>query len=267
MTPEELKSLIQTIILQAGSAGEINLDLQDGLDVRVERPRVREHGDWATNVAMQLGKKVGMNPRDFAQLIVDKLVADPGIDHAEIAGPGFINITVNAAAAGELARNIVELGQSYGHSDALDGHVINLEYVSANPTGPIHIGGARWAAVGDSLARILSACGARVVREYYFNDHGSQIDRFAKSLLARARGQEAPEDGYGGQYIEDIAQAVMAEHTNENNPLEQEDSLAQEFFREHGVTRMFGEIKRNWQTSVLSLMCSSMKIHSTSQVR
>ncbi|QRV02501.1 arginine--tRNA ligase [Arcanobacterium phocisimile] len=244
MTPEELKSLIYTIIQNAASAGEINLDPNEIPEVRVERPRVREHGDWSTNVAMQLGKKAGMNPREFAQLVVDKLVEDAGIDHAEIAGPGFINITVNAAAAGELARNIVETGEAYGQGTALAGHVINLEYVSANPTGPIHIGGARWAAVGDSLARILTASGASVVREYYFNDHGSQIDRFAKSLLARARGQEAPEDGYGGQYIEDIAEAVLAANEEGNKLLEQDDAQAQEFFRQHGVTRMFGEIKK-----------------------
>ncbi|WP_216379176.1 arginine--tRNA ligase [Arcanobacterium phocae] len=243
MTPEQLKELIFNIIHDAAISGAIELDPNAIPEVKVERPRVREHGDWATNVAMQLGKKAGMNPRDFAQLVVEKLVADKGVDHAEVAGPGFINITVNAAAAGELARTILEQGVQYGRSSALAGEVVNLEYVSANPTGPIHIGGARWAAVGDSLARILEASGARVVREYYFNDHGSQIDRFAKSLLARARGLEAPEDGYGGQYIEDIANAVMAENASVD-PLKLDDSAAQEFFREHGVTRMFGEIKK-----------------------
>ncbi|WP_216402459.1 arginine--tRNA ligase [Arcanobacterium phocae] len=243
MTPEQLKELIFNIIHDAAISGAIALDPNALPEVKVERPRVREHGDWATNVAMQLGKKAGMNPRDFAQFVVEKLVADKGVDHAEVAGPGFINITVNAAAAGELARTILEQGTQYGCSSALAGDVVNLEYVSANPTGPIHIGGARWAAVGDSLARILEASGANVVREYYFNDHGSQIDRFAKSLLARARGLEAPEDGYGGQYIEDIANAVMAENASVD-PLKLDDSAAQEFFREHGVTRMFGEIKK-----------------------
>ncbi|WP_216388441.1 arginine--tRNA ligase [Arcanobacterium phocae] len=243
MTPEQLKELIFNIIHDAAMSGAIALDPNAVPEVKVERPRVREHGDWATNVAMQLGKKAGMNPRDFAQLVVEKLVADKGVDHAEVAGPGFINITVNAAAAGELARTILEQGTQYGRSSALAGEVVNLEYVSANPTGPIHIGGARWAAVGDSLARILEASGANVVREYYFNDHGSQIDRFAKSLLARARGLEAPEDGYGGQYIEDIANAVMAENAS-IDPLKLDDPAAQEFFREHGVTRMFGEIKK-----------------------
>ncbi|ADH92106.1 arginine--tRNA ligase [Arcanobacterium haemolyticum] len=244
MTPEELKVLIGNIIRDAAVAGTIALDPETLPEVRVERPRVREHGDWATNVAMQLGKKAGMNPREFAQLVVDKLIEDPGVDHADIAGPGFINITVNAAVAGELARTILEKGEAFGLGESLKGDVINLEYVSANPTGPIHIGGARWAAVGDSLARILEASGARVIREYYFNDHGSQIDRFAKSLLARARGLEAPEDGYGGQYIEDIARAVLEEKSNGSDPLALADEQAQEFFREHGVTRMFGEIKK-----------------------
>ncbi|WP_455951475.1 arginine--tRNA ligase [Arcanobacterium haemolyticum] len=244
MTPEELKVLIGNIIRDAAVAGTIALDPETLPEVRVERPRVREHGDWATNVAMQLGKKAGMNPREFAQLVVDKLIEDPGVDHADIAGPGFINITVNAAVAGELARTILEKGEAFGLGESLKGDVINLEYVSANPTGPIHIGGARWAAVGDSLARILEASGARVIREYYFNDHGSQIDRFAKSLLARARGLEAPEDGYGGQYIEDIAHAVLEEKSNGSDPLALADEQAQEFFREHGVTRMFGEIKK-----------------------
>ncbi|SPT74993.1 Arginine--tRNA ligase [Arcanobacterium haemolyticum] len=244
MTPEELKVLIGNIIRDAAVAGTIALDPETLPEVRVERPRVREHGDWATNVAMQLGKKAGMNPREFAQLVVDKLIEDPGVDHADIAGPGFINITVNVAVAGELARTILEKGEAFGLGESLKGDVINLEYVSANPTGPIHIGGARWAAVGDSLARILEASGARVIREYYFNDHGSQIDRFAKSLLARARGLEAPEDGYGGQYIEDIAHAVLEEKSNGSDPLALADEQAQEFFREHGVTRMFGEIKK-----------------------
>lgn len=119
MTPEELKVLIGNIIRDAAVAGTIALDPETLPEVRVERPRVREHGDWATNVAMQLGKKAGMNPREFAQLVVDKLIEDPGVDHADIAGPGFINITVNAAVAGELARTILEKGKrsaSVNHS-------------------------------------------------------------------------------------------------------------------------------------------------------
>ncbi|MFY9263704.1 MAG: arginine--tRNA ligase [Actinomycetaceae bacterium] len=243
MTPEELSALIRSILNQAITAGELNLDPAALDAVRVERPRVREHGDWASNAALQLAKKAGTNPRALAQLIVDGLVQNDGVAHAEIAGPGFINITLNAAAAGELARSILEQGAEYGKNETLGGDVINLEFVSANPTGPIHLGGARWAAVGDSLARIMEACGGNVVREYYFNDHGAQIDRFSKSLLYRARGLEAPEDGYGGQYIEDIANAVMADNADVD-PLALPEAEAQEFFRSHGVNRMFDEIKR-----------------------
>lgn len=245
MTPEELKSVLEQILVDAATQGEIAVDPQEIPDVKVERPRNREHGDWASNVAMQLAKKAGTNPRALAELIVGKLEAHEGISHAEVAGPGFINITLNAAAAGELARTILEQGEAYGRTQTLAGDTVNLEFVSANPTGPIHLGGARWAAVGDSLARILENSGAKVIREYYFNDHGAQIDRFAKSLLFRARGLEAPEDGYGGQYIEDIANAVLAENAAAGgaDPLTMDDDAAQEFFRDRGVNKMFGEIK------------------------
>lgn len=244
MTPEELSAFIRSSLEDAISQGDITLDPADLPEIKVERPRSREHGDWASNIAMQLAKKAGMNPRAFAELLTARLVEHQGIAKAEIAGPGFINITLNAAAAGELARTILEAGQAYGTTQSLSGSTINLEFVSANPTGPIHVGGARWAAVGDSLARILEAAGAEVVREYYFNDHGAQIDRFSSSLLARARGQQAPEDGYGGQYIEDIANAVLAEHGKGIDPATMDDAEAREFFRNHGVSRMFEEIKK-----------------------
>ena len=166
---------------------------------------------------------------------------------AEVAGPGFLNISLDAAAAGELAKTIVEAGAAYGTSTTGAGKKINLEFVSANPTGPIHIGGTRWAAVGDSLARVLEATGAEVCREYYFNDHGAQIDRFARSLVARARNQEAPEDGYGGQYIQDIADAVMlgAKNAGDPDPLTLSEDDCQEYFRAHGVELMFGEIRKS----------------------
>lgn len=246
MTPEELSAYIRECIVAGIGAGEFDLDEADVPEIKVERPRSREHGDWATNVAMQLAKKAGTNPRAFAENLVARLTDNEAIAKAEIAGPGFINVTLNAAAAGELARSIIEAGDAYGKSEALVGETINLEFVSANPTGPIHIGGARWAAVGDSLARILEANGAQVVREYYFNDHGAQIDRFSNSLLARARGQEAPEDGYGGQYIEDIANAVLeqVEEAGEPDPRNLDDDAAREVFREYGVNMMFDSIKQ-----------------------
>ena len=232
--------------MAAVSDGAFALDPADiPTTVHVERPRQREHGDWATNIAMQLGKKAGTNPRAFAEELASRLKAAPGIAKVDVAGPGFLNITLDAAAAGELARGIVSAGPAYGRSEALTGEKINLEFVSANPTGPIHIGGVRWAAVGDSLARVLQAAGADVTREYYFNDHGSQIDRFAQSLLARAMGQEAPEDGYGGQYISDIADAVIAQAVaaGEPDPRTLPAAEAQEVFRSRGVELMFGEIK------------------------
>ena len=237
---------MRNCLVEAIADGKINLTEADLPEVKVERPRVREHGDWATNVAMQLAKKAGTNPRALAEEIVARLNRADGIDTAEVAGPGFINIRLDASAAGELARTILDQGAEYGRTGFAAGKTINLEFVSANPTGPIHVGGARWAAVGDSLARILEATGASVVREYYFNDHGAQIDRFSRSLLARARGEAAPEDGYGGQYIEDIANRVIADaaEAGEPDPLTLSDDEANEAFRKRGVELMFGEIKK-----------------------
>ncbi|MGC5615287.1 arginine--tRNA ligase [Georgenia sp. Z1491] len=246
MTPEALADLIAAQLAALAADGTIALPA-DAVPstVKVERPRQREHGDWATNVAMQLAKRAGTAPRDLATHLADRLAAQDGVAAAEVAGPGFLNIRLEAGAAGELARTIVEAGEGYGRSTRHAGRRINLEFVSANPTGPIHIGGVRWAAVGDSLARILTATGADVTREYYFNDHGAQIDRFARSLLARARGQEAPEDGYGGQYIADIADAVTADALAAGGPepATLPDAEAQEAFRSRGVERMFAEIK------------------------
>ena len=211
--------------------------------VTIERPKNREHGDWATNAAMQLGSGLGINPRELAQLLASELELLPEITEASVAGPGFINLRIDTASAAGLVSDILAADQSYGHGNALSGVKLNLEFVSANPTGPIHIGGTRWAAVGDSLARILQAQGAEVVREYYFNDHGVQIDRFAKSLLAAARGLPTPEDGYGGAYITEIAQRVLAETAEDLLALA--DDAAQEKFREAGVALMFAEIRES----------------------
>ncbi|MDO5034937.1 MAG: arginine--tRNA ligase [Actinomycetaceae bacterium] len=246
MTPKDLEKLIHEVLTGSVSEGAVELAAEDiPEEVTVERPRSREHGDWATNIAMRLAKKAGMNPRQLAQILADRLAAREGISEVEVAGPGFINIRLEAASAGELARTILEAGSSYGHNDSKAGTKVNLEYVSANPTGPIHLGGARWAAVGDSMARLLKAAGAEVTREYYFNDHGAQIDRFARSLYARAKGEPAPEDGYGGQYIEDIANQVMqdASAAGEPNPLDLPAEDAVEAFRARGVELMFAEIK------------------------
>lgn len=242
MTPADLSAAIVRILAALQSSGKLGAG-ELPAEVVVERPKNRDHGDWATNVAMQFAGKFGMNPRAFAELLAAELSSLDGVSKVDIAGPGFINISVSAAAAGELAKAIIEAGDAYGTGTDLAGVKLNLEFVSANPTGPIHMGGTRWAAVGDSLARVFEAQGADVTREYYFNDHGAQIDRFARSLLASARGQEAPEDGYAGDYIVDIAQRVLVETAV--NILELPEAEAQESFRAAGVELMFQEIRES----------------------
>ena len=242
MTPQQLSTAIVDVLTTLVEAGQ--LSLPDGVPttVTVDRPRSKEHGDYATNVALQLAKKAGTNPRELAGLIQAGLTGVVGIADVEIAGPGFLNITVDTGAQGEIAAAIVAAGAAYGGNDALQGERVNLEFVSANPTGPLHIGAVRWAAVGDALGRILTVSGAEVAREYYFNDHGGQIDRFARSLLAWAKGEPVPEDGYGGDYIEEIAKQVLALRPD---ALEGSDEEAQEAFRAEGVELMFAEIKRS----------------------
>ena len=208
--------------------------------VTIERPRNPEHGDYATNVALQTAKKVGVTSRDLAGGLADALTGTDAISSVEVAGPGFLNLRLAADAQGAIVRDVLRAGEAYGRGDQLAGTRINLEFVSANPTGPIHLGGTRWAAVGDALGRILTANGGEVTREYYFNDAGAQIDRFVRSLIAAAKGEPAPEDGYAGGYIGDIAAEVLRQ---EPGALTAEDS--HEVFRRIGVTLMFEEIKKD----------------------
>ena len=247
MTPEELSELIHQCLSAAAKRGDIALNAEDIPQVKVERPRNREHGDWATNVAMQLARKASTNPRALATLLAGELEQVDAIAAAEVAGPGFLNVRLPSGAAGALAATILEAGSQYGRSDAQSGSHVNLEFVSANPTGPIHIGGARWAAVGDAMARVLEAAGAQVTREYYFNDHGNQINNFSASLLAAAKGRPTPEDGYGGKYISEVADQVIAQVGAEGgtDPRELGDVEAQEVFREKGVKLMFAEIQES----------------------
>jgi len=210
--------------------------------VTVERPRNPDHGDYASNLALQLGKKVGANPRDLAGWLAEALAQADGIASAEVAGPGFINVRLEASAQAVVVNSVIDAGDTFGHSDALAGRKVNLEFVSANPTGPIHIGGTRWAAVGDALGRLLTTQGADVVREYYFNDHGAQIDRFANSLIAAAKGEAAPADGYAGTYITDIAAQVLQKAPDALSLPEPE---MRETFREIGVDLMFTHIKES----------------------
>ena len=241
MNPASLSAVLLDIVrgvLDARGASDTVIGLED---VVLERPRNRDHGDWASNIAMKLAKPLGVNPRDLAQEIAAALGSSEGVARVDVAGPGFINITLDAAAAGALARTIVEAGADYGTGDLYTGVTINLEFVSANPTGPIHIGGVRWAAVGDSLARIFQSQGGIVTREYYFNDHGAQIDRFARSLVASFKGEAAPEDGYGGIYISDIAARVINDYPGDLESLPHDE--LQEAFRSIGVELMFGDIR------------------------
>ena len=241
MNPADLSAsllAIATGVIERRGASAVIITIDDLL---LERPRNREHGDWASNIAMKLAKPLAANPRELATEIAQAITALPGVASVDVAGPGFINITLDAAAAGALAKTIVEAGEAYGRGDLYEGVTINLEFVSANPTGPIHLGGVRWAAVGDSLARIFTAQGGIVTREYYFNDHGAQIDRFARSLLARYLDEPAPEDGYGGEYISDIATRVLVAYPGDLSTLSPDEQ--QEAFRSVGVELMFGDIK------------------------
>jgi arginyl-tRNA synthetase len=209
-TPAELSTAIRDALVASVRAGELTLD-ESALpaDVHVERPRNKDHGDYATNVALQLAKKAGQQPRAVAEGLAERLRATDGISAVDVAGPGFLNITLDAGAQGELARSIVTTGKEYGRSDTLRGTKVNLEFVSANPTGPLHLGHTRWAAVGDALGRVLSAAGADVTREFYVNDAGVQMDKFGASLMAVANGEPVPEDGYHGAYVPELAQRVV----------------------------------------------------------
>ncbi|WEV52750.1 arginine--tRNA ligase [Bifidobacterium sp. ESL0704] len=297
MNPEALSELISDIahgLVEAGQAGDLTAELVPPVEkLAVMRPKDRAHGDWSSNVAMQLAKKAGMKPRDLAEAFAARLRDADGIASVEVAGPGFINITLDSASAAAVVSQILDQSldvdpvdkgvevwkgkdsdtdtataaktvhsTKFGLNDHLAGKTLNLEFVSANPTGPIHIGGVRWAATGDSMARVLEANGAKVVREYYFNDHGEQINRFAKSLVAAAHGEETPADGYKGTYINEIADRVIAEakadgvdvlalprvdggKDKDGNALGEGDSEQREEFRKRAVPMMFAEIQQS----------------------
>jgi arginyl-tRNA synthetase len=238
VTPEQLRDVVRTAVAGAVERGVLTVAVPD--DIVIERPKNPEHGDYATNVALRLAKAAGRPPREVAELLAESLRAHPGIESVDVAGPGFLNITLAKGALGQIAVNAVTGGEAYGRTDVLAGQKLNLEFVSANPTGPVHIGSTRWAAVGDALARLLEASGAEVAREYYLNDAGAQIDRFARSLQAAAQGQPVPDDGYAGSYIAEIAAQVVSA---EPGLLERPDDEQLQVFRAHGVELMVGEIR------------------------
>lgn len=238
MTPEELSLAIRTALTEAVAAGDFTATVP--AEVRVERPKNREHGDWSTNVALQLAKGAGMPPREVAAKLAERLERLPGVKAADVAGPGFLNITVDAASAGELARAIVEAGAAYGHNVAAAGEVINLEFISANPTGPLHLGHTRWAALGDAMHRLLKASGADIKAEYYINDAGAQMDNFGRSVLARAKGEPTPEGGYPGAYIDDLAKTALDQRPD---LLELPDDEALTVARQLGYEAQLKDIK------------------------
>ncbi len=213
MTPQELADHIRSAVKSAISTGQLALSESDiPGEIVVERPKNLDHGDWATNIAMQLGKKAGLNPRAAAEILQPFLSQLPGVDEVEIAGPGFINIRLSAASQGELVLAVIAKGNAFGRGTKLAGKKINVEFISANPTGPLHLGHTRWAAVGDAIARVLEAEGASSSREFYVNDLGVQMDKFGASVKAAALGETIPEDGYHGAYIPELAKQVVLEN-------------------------------------------------------
>ncbi len=241
MTPAELSAAILRIVTPAVAARDETITLSTD-DVTLDRPKNRDHGDWASNIAMKLAGRLRVNPRELASELADGIRGITGVAAVDVAGPGFINITLDAGAAGALAKTIVEQGETYGNNDALAGQTINLEFVSANPTGPLHIGHTRWAALGDSIARVLSASGAHMVSEFYINDAGNQMDNFGASIYAALLGKPTPEDGYPGEYITELAEAVKQQHPDILDRPEQ-DGLA--LARETGYRLQLTEIRES----------------------
>ena len=209
MTPEELSKTIKKSLESLISAKKIAVN--DIPEIKIERPKNKDHGDYASNIALMVAKPAGVNPREVAQLLVDELSKNQAFKKVEIAGPGFLNFTLESASLGEVVRTIIEEANKYGHTNTLQGQNINVEFISANPTGPLHLGHTRWAAVGDALARVLVASGAKVAREFYINDRGTQIDKFGISICAAANNEAIPEDGYHGAYIKDLATEIVKE--------------------------------------------------------
>jgi len=211
VTPDQISTTIVDVLKALVADGSVTLPDGVPTSVTVERPRQKGHGDYATNVALQLAKKAGTNPRELAALVQQRLEAAEGIAAVEIAGPGFLNISVDAGAQGQVAAEVVAAGASYGGSEVLAGTRVNVEFISANPTGPLHLGHTRWAVLGDAIGRVLQAAGAEVTREFYINDRGNQMDLFGASIEAAALGEPIPEDGYQGDYIGDLAKRIVAD--------------------------------------------------------
>lgn len=242
MTPQELVKHIETAVKSAISANQLELTVAEiPQEIVVERPKNPEHGDWATNIALQISKKAGLNPRAVAEILLPLIAKVAGVSDAQIAGPGFINIKISAGSQGQIAASIVKQGEKYGHGVKLSGKKINVEFISANPTGPLHLGHTRWAAVGDAIARVLEAEGAQVAREFYINDRGVQMDKFGGSVKSAALKETIPEDGYHGAYIADLANEIIGNQPELINLPEPERSVA---FREAAYQLQLADQKR-----------------------
>ena len=201
---------ISAAILEVLTAAKSKLNCEIPTSLTLDRPKNRDHGDYATSIALALAKPSGLAPRVIAEIIVAGLKERADIAAVDIAGAGFVNITLAKGSQGGVISNILSSGKKFGHGKKLTGVAINLEFISANPTGPLHLGHTRWAAVGDALGRVLSAAGAKVTREFYINDRGVQMDKFGASLQAAALGEARPDDGYHGAYIDDLAKEIVA---------------------------------------------------------
>ena len=243
-SPQELLAeAVAGAVRSLAEQGELPSELAQAIspsDIKIERPKNRDHGDYATSISLALAKSAAKNPRDIATLISSHLRNTPGITAVDVAGPGFINITLAKSSQAAIVISILNEGERFGRSNVLAGRKINLEFISANPTGPLHLGHTRWAAVGDALASVLAAAGADVVREFYINDRGTQMDLFGASIRAVALGIERPEDGYQGDYIKDLAALITAQHP-EYISLPENESVAA--FREAGYSLQLQEQK------------------------
>ena len=266
MTPEELSRIVADALSALVDDGVLALGEAGPPRVRVERPKMREHGDYSTNVALQLAKQVGRPPRELAALLAVRVAAAPGVASVDVAGPGFLNVRVAAAAQGMVAGSVLAAGDAYGSSDALAGQRINLEFISANPTGPLHLGHTRWAALGDAIGRVLSAAGADVTREFYINDRGAQMDKFGASLEASAAGRPVPEDGYHGQYVHELASAIASDHPEFAELPADERVVA---FREEGYRRQLAEQRTQLEEfrTVFDVWSSERALHDDDRVK
>ena len=266
MNPAQLSAAVVDALTSLVDQGA--LVLPDGVpaEVTVERPREKGHGDYATNVAMQLAKKAGTNPRALGELLASALRETDGITAVEVAGPGFLNITIEAGAQGQVAADIVAAGAAYGNNDSQAGERINVEFISANPTGPLHLGHTRWAVVGDAIGRVLEAAGATVTREFYINDRGNQMNLFGASIEARAFGEQVPEDGYRGAYVADLADRVLAEHPELKDMAPGEERTVA--FREAGYTVQLREQQESLARfhTVFDVWFSERSLHDSDDV-